>query len=457
MRGVVQCCNGAGGGCSPGWDVAAVVERDITGVHGVVGSNVKVACRMGCPHREPAPTLPVIWAKGWGCACGYMRSAGDRTSTPVVRGLGSTPCLPHSSLPSPISTSLQGIASHSHVWGQMSPTCRTPAMGPAPCPCTAWLHPAWVPVAPPALFPSSHCLYPCLAPWLHVTRFSHAEQVPWGDHSPWGHLATRCCNTSQDVTVLGQDSPAYKQDSIASNLRWNVMLGLGAISSMLGTTRPFLSATQRLSLPPPPSQNGLALGRASLPHGTKHRICWEKPFVSNQEHCFLLERLHPAWRDFSCSWMGREGHLGNRPSWREWGLEGRQSRESHASGLGTATPCLAVARGKAPLLCIGRGFTWQPCTHMATCRWLSPTLTLVSPVWSCGKGSPSLTVWHYRVIPRDCPIPVQPSETLSPLHVPCVGYLHQGKTQAPAPGELCHTERQGDGHSAPGLAGWWTT
>lgn len=94
-----QCRSGAGGGCGPGWDVAAVLEHDITGVHDVVGSNVTVACGTGWLHREPAPTLPMMWAEGWTCACGYVRSSGDSISPPVVRSLGHNP-LPAPWLPS---------------------------------------------------------------------------------------------------------------------------------------------------------------------------------------------------------------------------------------------------------------------------------------------------------------------------------------------------------------------
>lgn len=42
-----------------------MLEHDITGVHDVVGSNVTVACGTGWLHREPAPTLPMMWAEGW--------------------------------------------------------------------------------------------------------------------------------------------------------------------------------------------------------------------------------------------------------------------------------------------------------------------------------------------------------------------------------------------------------
>lgn len=34
------------------------------------------------------------------------------------------------------------------------------------------------------------------------------------------------------------------------------------------------------------------------------------------------------------------------------------------------------------------GLTWQPLTRVSTCGWLFPTLTSVSPVWGCGRGSP---------------------------------------------------------------------
>lgn len=48
--------SGAGGGCGLGWDVTAVVEHDVPGVRGVVGSNDTVACGMEWLCREPAPT-----------------------------------------------------------------------------------------------------------------------------------------------------------------------------------------------------------------------------------------------------------------------------------------------------------------------------------------------------------------------------------------------------------------
>ena len=47
LHDVLQCRSGAGGDCGLGWDVTAVVEHDITGVCGAVGSNVMVACWMG--------------------------------------------------------------------------------------------------------------------------------------------------------------------------------------------------------------------------------------------------------------------------------------------------------------------------------------------------------------------------------------------------------------------------
>lgn len=75
LHGVAQCRSGAGGDCGPEWDVAAVVEHDITGVHGMMGSNVMLACGMWWPHREPAPTLVTIWARDV-CVCGYMRALG---------------------------------------------------------------------------------------------------------------------------------------------------------------------------------------------------------------------------------------------------------------------------------------------------------------------------------------------------------------------------------------------
>lgn len=53
-----------------------MVEHDITGVCGMMGSNVMVACGMGWPHREPASTIIMVWAEGWGCVCGYMRAVG---------------------------------------------------------------------------------------------------------------------------------------------------------------------------------------------------------------------------------------------------------------------------------------------------------------------------------------------------------------------------------------------
>lgn len=75
----------------------------------------------------------------------------------------------------------------------------------------------------------------------------------------------------------------------------------------------------------------------------------EKPFVSNQEYCLLLEKFHPAWRDFSCSWMRREGHLGNSPDSGEWELEWGKTG-SPANSLGTATHHLAVAGREVALL-----------------------------------------------------------------------------------------------------------
>lgn len=143
---------------------------------------------------------------------------------------------------------------------------------------------------------------------------------------------------------------------------------------------------------PPLSQNGLALGRVSLPHGTKHRICWGKLFVSNQEHCFFLERLHPAWRDFGCSWMGWGGwwgvYLGNGPSWGGDGAEG----------------AMLVAWGQPPIAWLWPGVRGHHSAlagaHMAALHphvhtWVAlPHACFVSPVWSCGKGSPSLTAWH---------------------------------------------------------------
>lgn len=150
LHDVVQCHSGAGGGCGLGWDVTAVVEHDITGVHGAAGGSITVAGGMGWPHREPAPTLPMMWAEER--ARRYMRS---HELPPAVRGLEHNP-LPAPWLPSrPIPPSSQGIASHSCVWRQMSPTCHIPAMGPASSPCAAWLHSVWVPMAPPALLPSS--------------------------------------------------------------------------------------------------------------------------------------------------------------------------------------------------------------------------------------------------------------------------------------------------------------
>lgn len=326
LHDVTQCHSGAGGGCGLGWDVAAVVEHDITRVRGVVGSNVTVACRMGWLHKEPAPTLPMMWAKGWGCVCGYMRSPGDSISPPAV------PQTPHNPLPVPQlpsqshPTLLVGYCQPQPCVGTDEPYRLHPCHGAstlslcclaAPCVCA--------PMAHPALFPSSRCLYPCLACWLRVTRFSHAEQAPWGDCSSWGDLATRCNNTSQDMALLGQErlssALCYKQDPIASNLRWSFMLGPRFYQQHAGNHEALPIHHAEPGHPSlPPSQNGLALGCASPPHGTKHRICWEKPFVSNQEHCFLLERLHPAWRDFSCSWMGQRGTwgMGQAAGSRSW-------------------------------------------------------------------------------------------------------------------------------------------
>lgn len=63
--------------------------------------------------------------------------------------------------------------------------------------------------------------------------------------------------------------------------------------------------------------------------------------------------------------------------------------------------------------------------------------------------------WYFRVILGDSLTLAQPNETLSSLHVPCMGHLYQGKTQAPAPGELLQSGWQGDGHGVPSLARWW--
>lgn len=134
----------------------------------------------------------------------------------------------------------------------MSPTSCIPAMGPAPHLCAAWLPPAWVPVARPALHLSFCCVYPCLAPWLRVTGLSHAEQAPWGDRNSWGDLATICRNTSQDVALLGQDrlSSALLTSRTPEPQTSGGASCCGAISSILGTMRPFLFAMQCLSLPP---------------------------------------------------------------------------------------------------------------------------------------------------------------------------------------------------------------
>lgn len=134
-------------------------------------------------------------------------------------------------------------------------------------------------------------------------------------------------------------------------------LALGATGSMLGNHEAFPICHEGPEPLPSPFPNGLALGCASLPHGTKHPICWEKPFVSNQEHCFLLERLHPAWRDFGCSWLGQGS---------TWGM-GQAVGSWRGGRAGRALP---VAWGQPPItqLCLGGTALHQQWAHVAALR-----------------------------------------------------------------------------------------
>lgn len=143
------------------------------------------------------------------------------------------------------------------------------------------------------------------------------------------------------------------------------MLGLWFYQKHAGNDEALLHVTCRAQVClPSPSQNGLALGWTSLPHGTKHRIHWEKPFVFNQEHCFLLEKLHPAWRDFSCSWMRQGGHLVTVQALGSGSWSGQRQEpcqwagDSHPSS-GCAWECCSSALQ-------GQGLMWQPCTPMST-------------------------------------------------------------------------------------------
>lgn len=232
LHDVVQCRSGAGGGCGPGWDVAAVVEHDTTRVHDVVGSNVKVACRMGWPH--------MIWAKGWGCACECVRSAGDSISPPVLQGLGHTPpTCPMVPFPVPFHP---GVASHSHAWGQMSPTCCIPAMGPVPCPCTAWLHPAWVPMALPALFHPPAVSTPAWHLGLVSLGLTMLSRHPGVTAAPGVTLlpdATTKPGHGSAGTRQAELCPAYKQNPIASDLRWSFMVGPWCYQQHAGDNKAF--------------------------------------------------------------------------------------------------------------------------------------------------------------------------------------------------------------------------
>lgn len=150
-------------------------------------------------------------------------------------------------------------------------------------------------------------------------------------------------------------------------------------------------------------------------------------FVSNQEHCFPLEKLHPTWRNFSCSWrrLAGVGCVGNSPGSREWELKwGKTGRL--ASGLGTATHHLAVA-GSEALLCRAGGLCGSPASICLQGQWLSTMITLVNQEWGC----PSFTVWHCRVTPRPYPIPEQPNE-LCPNHI-LNGTLAPGKDPSSCP------------------------
>lgn len=101
--------------------------------------------------------------------------------------------------------------------------------------------------------------------------------------------------------------------------------------------------------------------------------------------------------------------LGNSPGSGERELEWVRTG-SPANGLGTASHHLSVAGNEAALLCRAKGLCGSPAPICPRCQWLSPVLVLLSLEWGCGKGSPSFTVWHCRVTPRDFPIPEQPNE-----------------------------------------------
>lgn len=117
-------------------------------------------------------------------------------------------------------------------------------------------------------------------------------------------------------------------------------------------------------------------GPGSPHHGTQNRICGEEPFVSNQEHCFLLEKLHPAWRDSGCSWMEwgcawGMGQAAESGSWKgncphaiNGAIPQRGTRQGNAAPCWLGTEIGAgESEGNTVLMPLCMGSCPVPCPH----------------------------------------------------------------------------------------------
>lgn len=157
------------------------------------------------------------------------RRSGDSISPLVVRGLGHNhlpvPWLPFQSYP----TLPTGHCQSWQCMGSDEPYVLHPCRGASTLPLCCLAAPCV------GAMTSSQCLCPCSAPWLRVT--SHTEEAPWGD------LATRCHNRSQDMTLLEQNrlrsalhtGRTPQPQTSGEALCWD----RGSINSMLGMMRPF--------------------------------------------------------------------------------------------------------------------------------------------------------------------------------------------------------------------------
>lgn len=136
------------------------------------------------------------------------------------------------------------------------------------------------------------------------------------------------------------------------------------------------SPIRQRSLDLPPSFPKWPGAGPGSPHrGTQPRIRGEGPFVPNQEHCFLLEKLHPTRRESVCSWLGRGGTRGAGQAAERGSCRGGRALP------GDSHPPVPAGWGQRE----GLGVTGQPCTPV--CVWVA------CPSEAGGKKLPFPCCW----------------------------------------------------------------